>query len=351
MHAGPIERIREEIRTSGPLTFARFMELALYGEGGYYAAPPVGPQGDFVTSPHVHPVFAVMLGRAIRQIHASLEEPAPFRIVEAGAGDGTLARGLLEVLTDLPLAYATVDVSPGAREALGEVPGIAAVGGMVEAPFDLLIANELLDNLPFRLVRDGVEIGIGLDAGGDLVEEALGVTDVVALARAEEEIVPIGALAFVDRIAAALLDRPGCALLIDYGSDEGTGGPLHGYSAQTIIEDVLAAPGQTDITAGVDFGWIGARAEQAGVTAFPTVGQREALLALGFASWFEEQLAAQQAQLAERDAMGAVRTWSAKSRASLLADPAGLGRFRWLLLASPGLTAPPWHREAAAEPQ
>ena len=324
------------------------MELALYGEGGYYAAPPVGPQGDFVTSPHVHPVFAVMLGRAIRQIHASLGEPAPFRIVEAGAGDGTLARGLLEALTDLPLAYAAVDVSPGARAALGEIDGIAAVGSMVEAPFDLLIANELLDNLPFRLVRDGVEIGIGLNAGGDLVEEALGVTDVVELAGDDEEVVPTGALAFVDRIAAALRDRPGYALLIDYGSDEGAGGPPHGYAAHAIVEDVLAAPGRTDVTAGVDFGWVGARAEQAGLTAFPTVGQREALLALGFASWFEEQLAAQQAQLAERDAMGAVRTWSAKSRASLLADPAGLGRFRWLLFASPGLDAPPWHREAAA---
>ncbi len=69
--------------------------------------------------------------------------------------------------------------------------------------------------------------------------------------------------------------------------------------------------------------------------AFPTVSQHDALMALGFDGWFQERLATQHAQLDARDGMGAVRTWADKSRATLLADPGGLGRFRWLVLATP----------------
>jgi len=52
-----MEEIRAAIEARGPITFAEFMDLALYGRGGFYATPPIGPRGDFVTSPHVHPVF------------------------------------------------------------------------------------------------------------------------------------------------------------------------------------------------------------------------------------------------------------------------------------------------------
>ena len=57
----PASRIRAEIVASGPIGFDRFMELALYGPDGFYEHPPVGPGGDFVTSPHVHPVFGEQL--------------------------------------------------------------------------------------------------------------------------------------------------------------------------------------------------------------------------------------------------------------------------------------------------
>jgi SAM-dependent MidA family methyltransferase len=83
-------------------------------------------------------------------------------------------------------------------------------------------------------------------------------------------------------------------------------------------------------------------ARASGLVAFPTVSQHDALVALGFAEWFHERLADQHEQLDARDGMGAVRTWADKSRATLLADPGGLGRFRWLVLATPGLPAPQW---------
>ena len=103
----------------------------------------------------------------------------------------------------------------------------------------------------------------------------------------------------------------------------------------------LDAPGTTDITAGVDFAWIARRAEECGLIAFPSVTQFEALKALGFEDWAAGELGRQHELLEARDAE-AVRVWSARSRASLLVDPAALGRFRWLVLASPGLPAPGW---------
>jgi SAM-dependent MidA family methyltransferase len=56
--------ILQAIRSRGPISFAEYMELALYGAGGFYEDPPVGAEGDFVTSPHVHPVFGELLARA-----------------------------------------------------------------------------------------------------------------------------------------------------------------------------------------------------------------------------------------------------------------------------------------------
>jgi SAM-dependent MidA family methyltransferase len=338
----PAERIRDLIRREGPMAFPRFMQEALYGEGGFYERPPVGPTGAFVTSPHVHTVFATLVADAIRGLHRAIGAPEPFLLTEVGAGDGTLLRALIPALD--PVTVTAVEVSPGARDLLAAVPGIAHIHDALEAPFDVLIANELLDNLPFRIVRDGVEIGVGLDDDGDLAEARLGATD------EPDGVVPTGALAFVDRVAEALLRRPGAALLIDYGTDEpGGAGDPHGYAGQHVVEDLLAEPGSADITAGVDFALVRARAGALGVTAFPTVSQRAALAALGFADRMREALEDQRRHLDAGEGVEAVRTWSARSRASLLVDPGALGRFRWLVLASPGVDAPDWLTEASAQ--
>ncbi len=108
------------------------------------------------------------------------------------------------------------------------------------------------------------------------------------------------------------------------------------------------APGETDITAGVDFDAVAARARAAGLQAFPLVSQHDALMALGLERWLREELSRQHEELEAREGAAAVRTWSGRSRATLLADPGGLGRFRWLVLATPGLPAPAWLEEARA---
>jgi SAM-dependent MidA family methyltransferase len=109
-----------------------------------------------------------------------------------------------------------------------------------------------------------------------------------------------------------------------------------------VIEDVVDAPGSTDITAGVDFAAITGRAEKRGLSTFPSATQHDILRTLGFEAWARTELDRQTALLGSNDGLGAVRAWSGRSRATLLVDPAALGRLRWLLLASSGLPQPSW---------
>jgi SAM-dependent MidA family methyltransferase len=333
------DAIRARIRDQGPIGFDVFMDLALYGRGGFYERPPVGADGDFVTSPHVHPIFGAFVARALEPLREALANDGDLRLTEVGAGDGTLARQVLEAMP--AVAYSAVEVSPGARAALDAIDGIG-VAGELRPPVDVVLAHELLDNLAFRLVRNGAEVTVDADGAG-FVEGRRPLDDELRRLIATRPtngdlVVPTAALAFIDRIAAVL--ERGYALLIDYGGD--ASGPVHGYARHQPIEDVLAMPGTVDVTAGVDFGWIAERARARELQAFPLVDQYDVLLALGFESWLRDERATQQEQLESGAGIDAVRTWSMRSRATMLADPGGLGRMRWLVLATEGLPAPPW---------
>ena len=344
--------IADEIERLGPMRFDRYMELALYAPGGYYDEPPVGagPAGDFVTSPHVHEVFGELVAGAVRGLLDAMGVTSRGDLVEVGAGDGTLLRAMLPSLGGMKVT--AVERSPGAREALERIDGIAVHPSMpaISTPV-VVLAHELADNLAFRRLRrvnDGVaEVHVGL-TDERLVEVLVPVGDglepPVELASGEEAIVPTGAASFV---AEALAGPPSRALLmIDYGSDHGAGGPAHGYASHRVVEDLLAAPGETDITAGVDFGFLARAARAAGLQPFPTVSQREALTALGLEAWVETELERQRDLLNTGRGGDAVRAWGGRSRATMLADPAGLGRFRWFVVTSPGVEEPGWLRGA-----
>ena len=344
--------IAEQIARLGPMRFDRFMELALYAPGGYYDEPPVGagPAGDFVTSPHVHPVFAQLVAEAVAGVHEAMGRPEPVDLIEAGAGDGTLLRALMPELAHLPMRVVAVERSPGARRTLEAIEGVTVREAMPPpAPGSpaVIVAHELLDNLAFRRLRatdDGPrEVHVGLD-GDRFVEVLMPVDDLEAPATTPapdgEWIVPTGAAAFVTEALAG--PGPRALLAIDYGSDHGAGGPAHGYAAHRVVEDLLAAPGTTDITAGVDFGFLARAVAAEGLQAFPTVSQHDALGALGLEDWLHTQLERQQDELNTGRGAGAVRTWGGRSRAVMLADPAGLGRFRWFVAATPGVDEPAW---------
>ena len=344
-------RLRERIRAQGPITFAAFMEAALYDPEGFYADLPIGADRDFVTSPHVSPAFGSLLARQLAQCWELLGRPSPFRVVELGAGDGTLARQVLaEAATAPPLAeamtYATVERSPAARRALAEA-GIL-VGASLEDTAHVVLANELLDNLPFHRLRrrGGGVVEVLVDAGphgfveveGPATPEAMGALD-RELDPGEERPVSPAALELVDRIAQTL--APGYAFLFDYGFGEGEPpGEVHAYRGHRVSGDVLSEPGSRDITAAVDLGAIGSRARHAGLEVWGPIPQREALLGLGMRLWLQGVRRRTEDAEARGDHDESRRLFEARSRASILIDEAKLGGLRLLVLGSEGLPAP-----------
>ena len=143
-----------------PVRFDEWMARALYGPQGFYTgAGRAGRRGDFITSPEVGPLFGAVLARAIDSEWMRLGRPDRFVVVDAGAGPGVLARSVLaarpEVWQAGALEYFCVELSGPQREVHPE--GVTSTDRMPGGPFvGMIVANELLDNLPFRLaVCDG----------------------------------------------------------------------------------------------------------------------------------------------------------------------------------------------------
>ncbi len=350
-----LRAILEAVHDHGPIRFDEFVELALYGPGGYYDRPPIGRHGDFVTSPHVHWWFAYALAAALGELHERLPEATPPRLVELGAGDGTLARQLLEILAEAgPIDYTAVERSAGARRLLART-GVRVASSLEEVGSldrTLVFANELLDNLPFRRLRrtgDGlVEIRIGAE-GGRLVEveaepERPLPESPLELEPGEEAVVPVGALALLDDLTERMRDA--YALFVDYAAEGGA--KVHGYRRHRVVGAVLQAPGSTDITAGVDIRVLERRAVERGLVVLGRVTQRQALLALGLDDWARAERDRGRNPAIDRGV--AAWVWADRSRATLLADPSGLGAHRWLLLATPGRPPPPWLDRARHHP-
>jgi SAM-dependent MidA family methyltransferase len=159
----------------GVISFEQYMGLALYGEGGFYQdGGKAGRRGDFITSPEVGPLFAAVIARYLDDCWNEMGCPSTFDVVEVGAGPGTLARGIFDARPKCisALKYVAVEISEAQRalhpdfvESTGIFPDMTIQG--------VVLANELLDNLPFRLfVYDGSwkEAFVALGDGGKFVE-------------------------------------------------------------------------------------------------------------------------------------------------------------------------------------
>ena len=159
----------------GAISFEQYMGLALYGAGGFYQdGGKAGRRGDFITSPEVGPLFAAVVARYLDNYWNELGCPDSFDVVEVGAGPGTLARGIFDAQPKCLLAmkYVAVEISESQRamhpdfvESVESFPDRSIQG--------VVLANELLDNLPFKLfVYDGVwkEAFVALGDGGKFVE-------------------------------------------------------------------------------------------------------------------------------------------------------------------------------------
>lgn len=297
------ERLRARIRRAGPLTFREWMRAALYDpEGGYYqrrGRARWGRAGDYRTAPETTPLFAATLARHFASLHAELHAPAELHVVEAGAGAGHFARGVLGTLRrDHPEVFSSVrylvdEVSADSRESAAAL--LTPFAERVEfrrieecrEPFaaGVIFSNELLDAFPVHRVvsRGGAirELCVGLDERGRFtwVEREASTPRLAAHFRAEGVALSEGQIAevnleageWVERTASVL--RSGFVITVDYGAEAAelygaggrAGGTLRGYAAHLFADDVLERPGEQDLTTSVDWTQIIRAGERAGL--------------------------------------------------------------------------------------
>ena len=280
------EFIQREIAAQGGwISFARYMELALYAPGlGYYTAGAhkFGEAGDFITAPELSPLFGRTLARQVAEIMAS---SAP-HIMELGAGSGKLAVDMLAELErngNLPVSYAILEVSADLRarqQALlkQRLPHLTnRVQWLDELPerfSGAIIANEVLDALPVHLVhwRDSAltERGVangdnGLGANNFIWQER-SIADSALLHAAQQISVPddyvseicLAARGLVSSLANCI--EQGVLLFIDYGfgarefyHPQRNSGTLMCHYRHHAHDDPFFLPGLQDITAHVNF--------------------------------------------------------------------------------------------------
>jgi SAM-dependent MidA family methyltransferase len=363
-----IARLTDAIRRDGRITFARFMETALYDpEHGYYrsAVRRPGRGGDFITSPELHPFFGFTLARQVADAWERLGCPDRLVVREHGAGIGGLAYDIIAALSQrwpevrAALDYRLIEVNPHrgaqalaamAEAGLGDVVRLEDPAAMPPEA-GVVLANEVVDALPVHrlIVRDGAprEGWVTLDPQGAFVEvegdlspevTALGIPAYLASAGVDLAAMPDGARLEVSpaaadwiRAVAASLTR-GFAFVIDYGyaaatlyRDHRLDGLVRGYAEHTVTDDPFIRVGEQDLTAHVDFTWLARAAEAAGMREIGLTTQGDFLERLGLGEWL--------VQLQTTPGVALEEYYGAQAAVFRLIDPAGLGRFRVLGLA------------------
>ena len=309
------------------------MDEALYGPQGFYnSGGSAGRRGDFITSPEVGPLFGAVLARYLDAEWERIGRPDPFTVVDAGAGPGTLARAVIAAAPACreAMRYAAVEIAATQRDRHPEA--ITSSAALPDGPLDgVIVANELLDNLPFRLaVHDGGWREAYVAVDGERVVERLSAPfdppPAVLPARAE-----IGARApLVDRAAAWVDDarsrlQSGSMLVIDYGvarTAELAMRPwrdwLRTYRGNERGDHYLAVPGSQDITTDVPFDQLPEPDAVRSQAQFLQLWGIDDLVDEGCRVWAEQ---------AARPGLEAMKMRSRISEAEALLDPAGLGGF------------------------
>lgn len=317
-----------------PVPFSEFMADALYGPSGFYTTGGhAGRRGDFITSPEVGPLFGTVVARFLDAEWCRLGRPDRFTVVDAGAGPGTLARAVVAAQPECAAAmsYIAVDVSDAQRALHPE--GVESIAELPEGPLDgVIIANELLDNLPFRLAvhDDGWrEAFVTTLPDGRLVEQLSARFD--PLPPMLPTVAPLGARAPIQDAAhdwvvdARRRLRSGTVIVIDYASRTTAGLALRPwrdwlrtYRRHERGEHYLAEPGSQDITAEVAIDQL---PEPDAVRS-----QRQWLQLHGIDHLVEEGKRYWEAHAARPD-VAAIKMRSRVSESEALLDPDGLGGF------------------------
>ncbi len=377
------EHIAERIRREGPIPFDRFVDAALYGEpGGFFArGGGAGRAGrDFVTSPEVGVLFGALVARFLDRTWTQFSQPDPFVVVDAGAGRGRLASDVLRAepacaralryvlversdalratqrdllsLEPADRAFGPAEPAEGEGEHDEEPRAVTGLGPIVTALSELpaleiasgvVLANELLDNLPFRIVeRTGdawTEMRVGLGDGGfaevlvpAAPEVAAAADDVVAagvtVPTGARLPVPTGTADWLAECGHVL--RRGLLVVIDYAATAAAlvtvrqDDWLRTYRAHQRGGPPLVDPGVQDITCTVPEEHLVAHAERAGFRLVEHTDQATWLASLGI----DELVDDARGVWRERAAIGDLDAMAARSRvteAAALTDSSGLG--------------------------
>lgn len=303
------EIIRFEAARSGPLPFARFMELALYHpEFGYYETQKHSPgrRGDFYTSVSTGELFGQLLAcqfaEWLDQLKSLNPQPSTLNLMEAGAHDGKLAGDILTWFQSRrPKLFDQIEyviIEPSARRqewqraTLKEfVPRVSWLQRFNEPAIrqfnGVIFSNELLDAFPLRRfgwnakTKKWFEWGVAV-AGNKFIwaklEDSELPSSILNLPRSLLDVLPATYTVETSpaaenwwREAAGVL-ACGKLMAIDYGftademiSPERTGGTLRAYSQHHASDDILANPGEQDLTAHVNFSAIQKAGEELGL--------------------------------------------------------------------------------------
>ncbi len=360
-----LDQIRADITaTGGGISFARYMDLALYAPGlGYYRAGTrkFGPDGDFVTAPELSPLFSRCLARQCRQI---LEQIGGGAIIELGAGTGIMAADILrelQILAALPERYAILETSGELRQRQRQtlakrtpdlLERVVWLDTLPEPGLQgIVLGNEVLDALPverFRITANGprrlrviwndadpatpTRTGLAWDEGGEDPE----LTAAVALIETGlGRHLPVGHVSeYVPHLAdwVRAIAEPlaaGALLFVDYGYShreyyhpERTDGTLLCHYRHRVHADPLILPGLQDITASVDFTAVADAARAAGLELAGYTSQNYFLFGCGLMDL-----------LAEVDTADTVRYLEQVRQVKLLTLPGEMGdRFKAIAL-------------------
>jgi len=304
----PLAQIMTDmIEADGPMPVDRFFALALgHREHGYYMGrDPFGRAGDFITAPEVSQMFGELIGIWCAAGWQMMDAPAEWNLIELGPGRGTLLADALRACSVMPglrdsMTVHLVEMSPELRKMQGDTLKRAGVEpvwhdrleDVPDAP-SLIIANEFFDALPVRQIQK---------QAGRWHERVVGLgeADVLTFGLTAEPVpdalVPVwasgaedGAIAELSpaREAAAkeigrrITQHIGAALIIDYGhTHSGTGDTLQAIARQQFA-DVLARPGEADITSHVDFEALAGAVGTQGAKVYGPVTQGEFLVKMG----------------------------------------------------------------------
>lgn len=300
-------KIKRLIAETGPMSVADYMAHCLFDpEHGYYTTrEPFGAAGDFTTAPEVSQMFGELVAVWLYSAWTVLDKPMPATLAEIGPGRGTLMKDMLRTLAQIGADFlqdtrvALVETSPRLarvqKETLADAPVRARWFSRLEDVPDgplFIVGNELFDALPVRQYvktpEGWRERVVALDKTRKLAFMAGPGAPDLALLPPEAAGAPDGAIAelapartaLMETIAARIAGNGGAGLFIDYGHERpGIGDTLQAVRRHE-YDEVLAHPGEADLTAHVDFAALAAAARPHGLGA-AVMTQGDFLLAMG----------------------------------------------------------------------